>query len=105
MQGVTQIPATNQEINRAVNRIKQIPANTTVTQLAKQGVTQIPATIQEISYHMISREPFTFWQQDAVRTVRLGKLSQVLESYCLLPFSGNEGSSRGNLRTERTIKG
>ena len=92
-------------VNQAINRIEQIPANTTVTQLTNQGVTKIPATVQEIFYHMISLEPFTTWQQDAERTVRLGKLSQVLESYCLLPFSGNEGSSRGDLRTERTRRG
>ena len=73
-------------VNRAINRIAQIPPNTTVTQLAKQGVTKIPATIQEIFYHMISLEPFTTWQQDAERTVRLGKLSQVLEFLLFTPI-------------------
>ncbi len=92
-------------VNCAINRIKQVPANMTVTQLASQGVTQIPATIQEIFYHMISLEPFATWQQDVEQTVRLGKLSQVLESYCSLPFTGYVGSTRGNLRTERLEEG
>ena len=45
-----------------------------------------PATIQDIFYHMISLEPFVTWRQDTERDFRLGKLSQVLESYCMLPF-------------------
>ena len=92
-------------VNCAIERIKQIPVNTTVTQLASQGVTQIPATIQEIFYHMISLEPFATWQQDVEQTVRLGKLSKVLESYCSLPFSGYVGSTRGTLRADRLEAG
>ena len=87
-------------VSQAINRINQIPANQTVTQSSSQGAIQINATIQEIFYHMISFEPFATWQQDPERTVRLGKLSKVLESYCMLPFSGHVGSSRGTLRTD-----
>ena len=86
-------------VNRSINRIKQIPVNKTVTQSGSKGDTNIPATIQEIFYHMISLEPFERWQQDVEQTVRLGKLSKVLESYCSLPFPGDIGSTRGNLRT------
>lgn len=88
-------------VNCSINRIKQIPVNEIVTQSASQGATRSPATIQEIFYHMISLEPFATWQQDVEQTVRLGKLSKVLESYCSLPFTGSVGSTRGNLRTDR----
>ncbi len=92
-------------VNCAINRIKQIPVNEIVTQSASQGATKSPATIQEIFYHMISLEPFATWQQDVEQTVRLGKLSKVLESYCSLPFTGYVGSTRGNLRTDRLEEG
>jgi DNA helicase-2/ATP-dependent DNA helicase PcrA len=92
-------------VNSAINRIKQIPVNEIVTQSASKGATKSPATIQEIFYHMISLEPFATWQQDVEQTVRLGKLSKVLESYCSLPFSGYVGSTRGNLRTDRFEEG
>lgn len=92
-------------VNRSINRIKQIPVSKTVTQSGSKGDTNIPATIQEIFYHMISLEPFETWQQDVEQTVRLGKLSKVLESYCSLPFPGHIGSTRGNLRTDRLQAG
>ena len=92
-------------IDQAVNQIQQTPPGKTVVQYGGQGTTHIPATIQEIFYHMISLEPFATWQQDPERTVRLGKLSEVLESYCALPFREHVGSSRGNLRTDATGEG
>ena len=92
-------------VNQAIERIKQTPAKQIVTQSASQAARQSPATIQEIFYHLISFEPFATWQQDAEQTVRLGKLSKVLESYCTLPFSGHVGSNRGNLQTDRKVAG
>ena len=100
-----QNPEFSNYIDCAIDRIKQIPAGETVTQLASQGATRSPATIQEIFYHMISLEPFVKWQRDAAQTVRLGKLSKVLESYCTLPFPGYVGSTRGNLRTDPAGEG
>lgn len=87
-------------VDQAINRIREIPVNTTVTQSASQGPTKSPATIQEIFYHLISFEPFATWQKDAEQTLRLGQLSKVLESYCNLPFPGKVGSTRGTLRTD-----
>ena len=92
-------------VNRAIERIQEIPTSQIVTQSASQGATKISATIQEIFYHLISFEPFVSWQEDTDRTVRLGKLSKVLESYCTLPFSGYVGSNRGNLQTDRKVAG
>lgn len=92
-------------MNQAINRVGQILANQTVTQIASQGPTTIPATIQEIFYHIISFDPFVTWKDDPERTIRLGKLSKVLESYCALPFPGYVGSTRGILRTDQSMAG
>jgi DNA helicase-2/ATP-dependent DNA helicase PcrA len=93
-------PGLAQYVTDAAAWISQTPAGQTVWQRASQGATNVQATIQELYYHIISFEPFATWQQDPVRTVRLGQLSQVLESYCSLPFSGQVGSNRGTLRTD-----
>lgn len=87
-------------VNRAINRIGQIPAGQPVAQVTSQGPIRINASLQEVFYHVISFEPFIAWQQDPERTVRLGRLSAVLESYSSLPFQGRVGSTRGELRTD-----
>ena len=89
-------------VEGAINRIMQTPANKTITQSAGQDNAMSPATIQDIFYHMISFEPFVEWRRDTEQDFRLGKLSQVLESYCMLPFSGSIGSTREILRTGDT---
>ena len=89
-------------VERAINRIRQTPAKTRVTQSAEQNNAMSPATIQDIFYHMISLEPFVRWRRNAEQDFRLGKLSQVLESYCVLPFSGSIGSTREILQTGDT---
>jgi DNA helicase-2/ATP-dependent DNA helicase PcrA len=92
-------------INRAVARISQIAANQNVYQLTSQGIGHTIASIQDIFYHLMSFDPFVTWQQDHVQTVRLGKLSKVIESYCSLPFPNFVGSTRGNLRIDRQNAG
>ena len=87
-------------INQATTRIAQIPTNQNVNQLTSQGVGHTIASIQDIFYHLMSFEPFVTWQQDPIQTIRLGKLSKVLESYCSLPFPNSVGSTRGNLKTD-----
>ena len=99
---VYQNPELSNYVEGAINRIIRTPANKTITQSAGQDNTMSPATIQDIFYHMISFEPFVTWRGDAERDSRLGKLSQVLESYCMLPFSGSIGSTREILRTGDT---
>ena len=99
---VSQNPELSNYVKGAINRIRQTPANETVTQSAEQGNTVSPATIPDIFYHMISLEPFVTWRQDVEQDFRLGKLSQVLESYCMLPFSTAIGSTREILRTGET---
>lgn len=97
-------PALADYITRATNRIRQTAANQTVTQMANQPTT-FPATLQEIYYHIISFEPFASWELDPERTVRMGSLSKVLESYCAVPFPGYFGSTRGTLRIDRNTAG
>ena len=98
----SQNPELSNYVEGAINRIIQTPANKTVTQSAGQDNTMSPATIQDIFYHMISLEPFVTWRRDVEQDFRLGKLSQVLESYCMLPFSNSIGSTREILRTGDT---
>lgn len=95
----TQYSQLKNYVTQSISRIRATGAASNVTQYTTQD-TNLPATIQEIFYHIISFEPFFLWQQDPEKTIRLGKLSKVLESYCALPFPGSSGSKRGVLRTE-----
>jgi DNA helicase-2/ATP-dependent DNA helicase PcrA len=45
----------------------------------------LDANLQELAYYLISLEPFSSWQQDPVRRVRLGKLTELLEAYSAMP--------------------
>ena len=98
-------PDLSNYVSQAISRISQVPTDETITQMSSQGSTTIPATIQEIFYHIISFEPFMTWRQDPERTVRLGVLSKVLESYSSVPFQGYKGSTRGTLRTGSSTAG
>jgi len=42
--------------------------------------------LQELVYYVISLEPFSTWQQDPVRRIRLGKLTKLLEAYASMPI-------------------
>ena len=99
----SQYPELSNYVEGAINRIRQTPAKTRVTQSAGQNNAMSPATIQDIFYHMISLEPFVTWRRDTEQDFRLGKLSQVLESYCVLPFGNSRvGPTRGILQTGDT---
>lgn len=98
----SQYPELSNYVEGAINRIRQTPANKQITQSAGQDNAMSPATIRDIFYHMISFEPFLTWRRNTEQDFRLGKLSQVLESYCMLPFRGSIGSTREILRTGNT---
>lgn len=51
---------------------------------AKAG-SNFDSNLQEITYYLLSMEPFNTWQQDPVRRVRLGRLTQLLEAYSSMP--------------------
>lgn len=46
----------------------------------------LDANLQELAYYLMSLEPFSTWQQDPVRRVRLGKLTKLLEAYSSMPI-------------------
>jgi DNA helicase-2/ATP-dependent DNA helicase PcrA len=43
--------------------------------------------LQELAYYLMSREPFSTWQTDPVRRVRLGRITKLLESYSSTPVT------------------
>jgi DNA helicase II / ATP-dependent DNA helicase PcrA len=98
-------PELSDYVDRATERVRQTSAGERVTQLTDAGPTQITASLQDVFYHVISFEPFVSWQRDPERTVRLGRLSQVIESYSSLPFPGRPGTTRGDLRTDASENG
>ena len=57
-------------------------ANAAIT--AKPGH-NFDATLQEIAYYLMSIEPFSSWQEEPVRRVRLARITQLLESFNSTP--------------------
>jgi DNA helicase-2/ATP-dependent DNA helicase PcrA len=43
------------------------------------------ANLQELAYYLMSRQPFSSWQDDPVRRVRLGRITKLLEAYSSTP--------------------
>jgi DNA helicase II / ATP-dependent DNA helicase PcrA len=52
---------------------------------AKQGE-YFDCQLQELVYYLLSLEPFSRWEQDPVRRIRLGRLTKLLEAYASLPI-------------------
>jgi len=71
--------------------------------VAKPGK-PLDANLQELAYYLLSLEPFSTWQQDPVRRVRIGKLTKLLEAYSSMPVLdpntglARPGVSRGSMR-------
>ena len=57
--------------------------------------------LQELGYYLISLEPFSSWQEDHTRRVRLGKLTALLEAFSSMPVMD---PSTGEPR-ERVVRG
>lgn len=45
----------------------------------------LAAGLQELLYYLLSVEPFSGWQADPVRRVRMAKITQLLEAYASMP--------------------
>ena len=71
------LAAANPELSAYITR-----ANLAVTAKAGQN---FDANLQELAYYIMSREPFSSWQNDPSRRVRLARLTQLLESYSSTP--------------------
>jgi DNA helicase-2/ATP-dependent DNA helicase PcrA len=41
--------------------------------------------LQELAYYLMSREPFSTWQNDPVRRIRLARITKLLEAYSSTP--------------------
>jgi DNA helicase-2/ATP-dependent DNA helicase PcrA len=54
-------------------------------ELKKNPGAPLSANLQELGYYLLSLEPFSSWQNDPVRRVRLGQLSKLLEAYSSMP--------------------
>lgn len=59
----------------------------------------VPTNLQEIVYLILSRDPFSTWQADPVRRVRLAKITALVESFASMPVPGRPNANRGRLRT------
>jgi DNA helicase-2/ATP-dependent DNA helicase PcrA len=69
----TAVPDLNRYINSATNALKAKPGQ------------PLDANLQELAYYLVSIEPFSSWQQEPARRVRLGKLTKLLEAYSSMP--------------------
>ncbi|WP_440955287.1 UvrD-helicase domain-containing protein [Methanosarcina sp. Mfa9] len=61
--------------------------------------------ILEIFYRILAHEPFSNWSDDAEKTYRLGKLSNIFETYSSIPYQNSHSNTRGNLRTSSSSAG
>ena len=86
-------------VNRATNALKAKPGQ------------PLDANLQELAYYLISLEPFSSWQQNPVRRVRLGRLTKLLEAYSSMPVLDpatgrpRPGVSRGFMRASDQYPG
>jgi DNA helicase-2/ATP-dependent DNA helicase PcrA len=90
--------------------LRQYVTNVTAALKAKPGE-PLEANLQELAYYLLGLEPFTTWQQDPVRRVRLGKLTKLLEAYSSMPVIDTTtglpklGLSRGFMRASNHYPG
>ena len=61
--------------------------------------------ILEMFYRILAHEPFSNWSNDAEKTYRLGKLSNIFETYSSIPYQNSHSNTRGNLRTSSSSTG
>ena len=86
------------ELERYVNRARAEIAAKPVSTIFRIGVA-------ELFYILLSFEPFTTWQQDIVTSVRLAKLTRLLETYTSMPRPNDPTRTRGWLSTSASIAG
>lgn len=92
-------------VEKACNRISQMDTDELIFQSSDAGETAMAATLQEVFYHILSFEPFVTWQEDLERSLRLGKLTKVMETYSSVPSPFSGEATRGYLRTSSTAPG
>jgi DNA helicase-2/ATP-dependent DNA helicase PcrA len=92
-------------VGRARDRISQIGPSELILQASVAGDTTMAATLQEVFYHILGFEPFVTWQDDLERTLRLGRLTKVMETYSSIPSPLTGEPTKGYLRTSSTAAG
>jgi len=76
----------------------------TNSSLAAKPGAPLDANLQELAFYLLSLDPFSTWQQEPVRRVRIGKLTKLLEAYSSMPVLdpntglARPGVSRGFMR-------
>jgi DNA helicase-2/ATP-dependent DNA helicase PcrA len=98
-------PQLSAYVEASRNRIAQIAPNELILQAGTTGPTTMAATLQEVFYHILSFEPFVTWQANLEQTLRLGRLTKVMETYSSIPSPLTGGPTRGYLRTSSTAAG
>lgn len=66
---------------------------------SKPGMTILNLRAMDLFYVLLSFSPFTDWQQDVERTVRLARLTQILEAYTSMPQPNNPEQTRNIVST------
>jgi DNA helicase-2/ATP-dependent DNA helicase PcrA len=66
-------PALRDYVTRAVNSIRTHAGE------------RLTVGLQEVLYYILSIEPFSGWQNDPVRRVRMAKITKLLEAYASMP--------------------
>lgn len=83
----------------------------TNSSLAAKPGEPLDANLQELAYYLLSHDPFSSWQQDPVRRVRIGKLTKLLEAYSSMPVLdpatglARPGVTRGFMRASDQYPG
>jgi len=62
-------------------------------------------SVAELFYILLSFEPFTAWQQNLVTSIRLAKLTRLLETYTSMPWPDDPTRTRGWLATSSRTPG
>jgi DNA helicase-2/ATP-dependent DNA helicase PcrA len=85
------IPAGEQDLRDTYDRLAAAHpdlaayvAKATAALVAHPG-DPLDSNLQEIAYYLLSLEPFSSWQQDPVRRLRLAQLTKLLEAYSAMP--------------------
>jgi DNA helicase-2/ATP-dependent DNA helicase PcrA len=92
-------PTLGNYVTRAVNSIHRHAGN------------RLTDGLQEMLYYILSIEPFSSWQNDPVRRVRMAKITKLLEAYASMPvMDRNTGLpiphvTRGFLRASQHFPG
>ena len=82
-----------------------------VSSLRSNPGTYLDANLQELAYYLISLEPFSTWQNDSVRRVRMGKITALLEAFSSMPVMDpatgqpRQNVSRGTIRSSSQFPG